>query len=221
MRYVAETIELTDDPRLIDALEKTGRTSAPGGVGQVREQIEITANPETDGLVTYRLTDYGPDSVEYRFAGHELKAAFALNTKPDLIVIRPWERLLPTAELLLNGGHHAVAVVVSMTACESIVSRAMYLASEKKGVPEIAESSIESLSSYAIGTNKRMQKLYKTLTGDPIEQQPYWGDFIEATRRGNEMVHKDVDIDHDDAKRFVEAVKKIVEHIEDVNEMKS
>lgn len=122
------------------------------------------------------------------------------------------QALLVTARSLIDTGQHSIAVVVSHMACEVATERALSDAFAKNGIQYLEESVSKLLGSFNIG-NPRLRKLYADLTGDLIEDQPFWQKFKESSERRNHIIHRGKIVGEDEARESLKAATDLITHL--------
>jgi hypothetical protein len=129
--------------------------------------------------------------------------SFGLTGNPArLIVKRLWPTLLTTSERLLGAGEHGVAVIVAATACEVVVETAMAKASAADNY----------LFTYALKKKEHHEK-YNRLTGDNINNQPFWNGYLQLVEDRNKAVHAGDQLDRESVQADIDAARRFVEHV--------
>jgi hypothetical protein len=64
--------------------------------------------------------------------------------------------------------------------------------------------------------NEVVLKLYVALTGDQIQNAPFWSKLREHTERRHGVIHSGRSVDRDDARESIEAVSSAIAHMESV-----
>jgi hypothetical protein len=125
----------------------------------------------------------------------------------------PWQSvLLSTATRLAQEGHHEVAVVTALMACETATERAFAHWFQKRGIPDLEESIVDFFPSYSLA-NDRLRALYVALSGDPIQEASFWAQFKEAARLRGQVVHGGVRVERAQADSAIEAARAFTDHI--------
>ena len=128
----------------------------------------------------------------------------------------PWHKvLLDTAERLRLDRHHEVAVVTSIMACETAVERAFAHFFDLRKLNDLREPIEAFYSSYNL-TNDRLRKLYVALSGDCIQDCPFWARFRLSAKVRHSVVHNGARASADEALAAVTVAKEFVEHMGDV-----
>jgi hypothetical protein len=125
----------------------------------------------------------------------------------------PHEVFLATAEGFLGDGHFDPAVVSSQTACELATELALWYWFGRKGKgAQVAEPVMDLFQSFNLG-NERLLRIYVALSGDTIQERPFWPRFKEHVRRRNEIVHRGYRSSEAEAQTSVEIAREFVTHI--------
>jgi hypothetical protein len=124
------------------------------------------------------------------------------------VIITYPQHLLKLARKLIDDGEFNVSVVVLHMAGEIAVERSFSDICTKKAMTIPTE-----LKGYNLA-RKENRKIYTSLTGDQIQQKPFWQKFTESTKRRNSIIHSDHRIKIEQAEESFSAVSKFVAHIE-------
>ncbi len=128
------------------------------------------------------------------------------------MVITYSEGLLAVAQGLIDDGQYSIAVVVAHMACEVATERCLSDAFEANDIPHLENPVTNLLNGYNLA-NKRNRKLYSALTGDAVEDQPFWQAFTESAKRRNHAVHGREVVDAAGAEASLGAATAFVEHL--------
>jgi hypothetical protein len=129
---------------------------------------------------------------------HSVTAHFEVLTYPQALLIM--------GRQLIDEGQFALAVIVCHMACEVATEQSLSALEEAAG---------KFLSGYNLA-NKKNRKLYMALTGDHIEQQPFWPKFKASADRRNAIVHGELrvgQVPQGDAEESFKAVSDLVGHL--------
>src|SRR5262245_19549302 len=104
-----------------------------------------------------------------------------------ILVIPHFEK----AREALDQGHPALAVVMTQTAAEVSMARALTYALDLRDVPAdlhdwMYNAAVDRSSSPAA---RRVRKLWNTLTGDELGEMPEWNDYAQGVERRHDFVH--------------------------------
>jgi hypothetical protein len=130
----------------------------------------------------------------------------------DLIYISYPEKLLTTAQELIEKGEFSIAVVVVHMACEISVERAISRAFKAKGIDYLQQPVEDLLSGYNLA-NERVRNLYNAVTGGEIQKQPFWQQFKESATRRNKAVHEGKIATKAEAEASFNAASSLVQHL--------
>lgn len=136
-------------------------------------------------------------------------------------VVRHWDHILEKVESLYKDGHYGAAVIVAQTACEVVMARAMTKAPATGAAPRNAArtkaapkkaAKVKSYRSYspsAAGVRMR----YDTLTGDTLDQHPFWQAYSDMAEHRHAAIHAGVDVPQQHARKDIDAAKQLINHI--------
>jgi hypothetical protein len=123
-----------------------------------------------------------------------------------------YKYLLDAAKQLNADGHHAAAIVTAQTACEVCTAVVFTAALRAKGVESLTDPLRNLILSYSLA-NERVRNLYVALSGDRIQDEPFWSDFkVHATLR-RDIVHEGQSATAEDADKSIAAVKAVIDHL--------
>ena len=97
-------------------------------------------------------------------------------------------------------------------ACEVATERSLSQAFQAKGLGYLEESVLGFLNGFSLASG-RNQKLYTALTGDEIQQEPFWPEFKASASRRNSVVHHSKSVDRREAELSLSSAKAFVEHL--------
>lgn len=113
---------------------------------------------------------------------------------------------------LLGRDQFGIAVVVAHIACEVAVERSFADAFAARRLEDIEESVIDLFSGYNLA-NKRIRNLYTALTGDEVQNEPFWSRFVGSAGRRNKMVHQGRAASRQEAEESLSAAEALVAHL--------
>jgi hypothetical protein len=119
------------------------------------------------------------------------------------------EKLLETAESLIDQREFCIAVVVAHMACEVAVERALSRAYKAKNVTYLEDWVSSCLNGYNMG-NSKVRNLYVALTGHKIQGEGFWRQFTDSTERRNKIVHTAFQVAESDARNSLCAARALV-----------
>jgi hypothetical protein len=128
----------------------------------------------------------------------------------------PWHQvLLDTAEQLHRDGHHEVAVVTSIMACETATERALAHFFNLRGLQHLREPIEAFYTSYNL-SNERLRKLYVALSGDEIQTATFWPRYKASAKVRHSVVHNGARASTSEASDAVSVAAEFVRHMVDV-----
>jgi hypothetical protein len=120
--------------------------------------------------------------------------------------------LLGIAKGLIDRRQHSVAVIVCHIACEIAAERAFSAAYAVKGLTYLEPAVDDLLNGYNLAAD-RNRNLYNALTGNTIQDQPFWEQFKASARRRNKVVHKGQILNQHDAEASLQAAKELIAYL--------
>jgi hypothetical protein len=120
--------------------------------------------------------------------------------------------LLDEARDLIARRQHGIAVVVAHMACEVAVQRALSAAFVKRNIRDLEDSVSDFFSGYNL-SNARLRAFYTALTGDTIQDVPFWQAFKDSAARRNKIVHEGRTATEAEAQASTDAASRFVEHV--------
>lgn len=187
------------------------------GFGEL--QFEVVA--ETDeGALRRGLEHYRDLRLEAHLPPHQPPYS---NLQPPWPGRQPQFRhevLLERAQLLLDSGEWALAVVVAQTACEvliaQILSDRLQVIGDRLGefqLPPLRTSLIGHVKTYSLNDD-RTRQLWDDLMEDTITQVGAWRDYKDHVARRHGVVHQGVEVSHAEAAASLAAARAMIEHVQ-------
>ena len=105
-----------------------------------------------------------------------------------------------------------LATIMSHLACEVAIEQSLSDVFTRKGIQSLEETVADVLNGYNLG-NDKVWNLYSTLTGDPIQEQPFWGDFIRSAKRRDNIIRKGLIVGRTDAEESIKAADDFLAHL--------
>ncbi len=143
-------------------------------------------------------------------ASESIKFSSAVTAQADVITYT--QSLLNTARELGNLNQYNPAIIMAHQAfeiaSETAVARA--LAGKRHRSPKEIEKS--PLSGYNLADD-RTRELYTVLTGDDIQEQPFWQQFKEFVALRNQIVHSNKIASRAEAEAALKAATSMVNHL--------
>ncbi len=110
-----------------------------------------------------------------------------------------------------------LATILSQLACEVAIERSLSDVFTRKGIQSLEESVADVLNGYNLG-NEKVWNLYSTLTGDPIQEQPFWGNFIRSAKRRDNIIRKGLIVGRTEAEESIKAASDFLAHLTEERE---
>ena len=123
------------------------------------------------------------------------------------------QALLGAAKSLIDNDLFTISVVVSHMACEIATERTLSESFAKKDIQYLEEPVGALLNGYNI-TNRRIRILYTALTGDEIQNQPFWQKLVDSGKRRNNIIHKGIQVEKTEAEESYKATSDLITHLE-------
>lgn len=107
-----------------------------------------------------------------------------------------------------------LATIVAHLSCEVAVERSFSDIFARKGIQSFEETVADALNGYNLA-NDKVSKLYTSLTGDEIQEQPFWAAFVRSAKRRDNIVRKGLIVGRADAEESVRAASDFLAHLTD------
>ena len=123
--------------------------------------------------------------------------------------------LLSIARFLLGKNDDklcGLATIVAHLACEVAIERSLSDSFARKGIQSLEETVADVLNGYNLA-NDKVRNLYTSLTGDQIQEQPFWGNFIRFAKRRDNIIRKGLIIGRTDAEESIKAASDFLAHL--------
>jgi HEPN domain-containing protein len=215
-----------------NALERTldARRARPGWIfaslvtkdpsdGFAELQYEVVAETD-DGALRRGLEDY---------RDLRLNAGLPPHDPPYASLQPPWpgrqpqirhQARLERAQSLLDRGDWDLAVVVAQTAVEVLIAQiisdrlqAIGDHLEENQLPTLRTNLTRNVKTYSLNDDTT-RELWDDLMHDTIRQADPWADYKDHVKRRHGIVHKDVDVNQDEATASLAAAREMIEHIQ-------
>ncbi len=125
----------------------------------------------------------------------------------------PHEILLDTAKSLISQEHYMSAVVIAQTACEILTELTIKTILVAKRLDYLDHPISGLLPNYNLG-NEKVRKLYVALSGDKIQDTPFWVGYTKMVTLRNKVVHKGTRPSLQQAEQAYKAAKELIKHLE-------
>jgi hypothetical protein len=101
---------------------------------------------------------------------------------------------------------------VAHLACEVAIEQSLSHSFSRKGIQSLEELLVDVLNGYNLA-NDKVWNLYTSLTGDEIQEQPFWGNFIRSAKRRDNIIRKGLIVGRSDAEESFKAANDFLAHL--------
>ena len=122
------------------------------------------------------------------------------------------QTLLDTARDLLQREQVGIAIVVAHMACEVAAERSMAEAFQGKALAYLEDPILAFVNGFNLAT-PRIQELYSALTGNEIQNDPFWQAFKTSAMLRNRIVHNGKIVARSDGEASLTAAIALVMHL--------
>jgi hypothetical protein len=105
-----------------------------------------------------------------------------------------------------------LATIMAHVACEVAIERSLSDSFARKGIQSIEDTVADILNGYNLA-NDKVRKLYTSLTGDAIQERPFWGGFLRSAKRRDDVIRKGLIVGRADAEESVAAADDFLAHL--------
>jgi len=105
-----------------------------------------------------------------------------------------------------------LATIVAHLACEVAVERSLSDSFARMGIRSLEDAVADILNGYNLA-NDKVRNLYTSVTGDGIQEQPFWGDFIRSAKRRDDIIRKGLIVGRTDAEETIKTASDFLAHL--------
>jgi len=105
-----------------------------------------------------------------------------------------------------------LATIVAHLACEIAVERSLSDSFARTGIRSFEDAMADILNGYNLA-NDKVRNLYTSVTGDEIQEQPFWGNFIRSAKRRDNIIRKGLIVGRTDAEDTIKAASEFLAHL--------
>ena len=123
--------------------------------------------------------------------------------------------LLRIARFLLAGNDDilcGLATIVAHLACEVAIERSLSDSFARKGIQSFEDAAANILTGYNLA-NDMVRKVYASVTGDEMQEQPFWGSFLRSAKRRDNIIRKGLIVGRTDAEESIETASDFLAHL--------
>lgn len=119
----------------------------------------------------------------------EIRDAAKIKDETRVEFRRRYEILLTNARELHRQAHYEAAIVIAHTACETCTELTLKNALIVSKVGHLTDPIDDLLSGYNLA-HEKVRNLYVAVSGERIQDEPFWQSFKEHSNRRNKIVHQ-------------------------------
>ena len=105
-----------------------------------------------------------------------------------------------------------LATIVAHLACEVAVERSLSDSFARTGVRSLEDALADILNGYNLA-NDKVRNLYTSVTGDGIQEQPFWGNFVRSAKRRDNIIRKGLIVSRTDAEETIKTASDFLAHL--------
>jgi hypothetical protein len=106
----------------------------------------------------------------------------------------------------------SLATIIAHLACEVAIERSFSDSFARKGVESLGGPVADVMNGYNLA-NDRVLNLYTTMTGDAIQERPFWGNFARSAKRRDNIIRKGLIVGRTDAEETIKAASDFLAHL--------
>jgi hypothetical protein len=119
------------------------------------------------------------------------------------------DTLLARSKELIDNGDFSISVIVAVMACEIGVEIAVSHLIISRGIEYLREVLFQN---YSLMTG-RTKKIFNALTGEEVQQMPFWPDFNSSVVLRNDTVHRWRDVTREEAEKAHRAASELLTYL--------
>ena len=105
-----------------------------------------------------------------------------------------------------------LATIIAHLACEVAIERSFSDSFARKGIQFLEGPVTDVMNGYNLA-NDKVLNLYTTLTGDTIQERPFWGNFVRSAKRRGNIIRKGLIVGRPDAEETIQAASDFLAHL--------
>lgn len=105
-----------------------------------------------------------------------------------------------------------LATIIAHLACEVAIERSFSESFARKGIQSLEGPVADAMNGYNLA-NDKVLNLYTILTGDAIQEQPFWGNFVRSANRRENIIRKGLIVGRTDAEETIKAASDFLAHV--------
>jgi hypothetical protein len=123
--------------------------------------------------------------------------------------------LLSIAKSLFGGNDDklcGLATIMAHLACEVAIERSISDSFARKGIQSLEGVVADVMNGYNLA-NDKVLNLYTNLTGDAIQERPFWGNFVRSAKRRDNIIRKGLIVGRADAEESIKAASDLLAYL--------
>jgi hypothetical protein len=128
----------------------------------------------------------------------------------------PYAALIESADTWHEQGHYKEAVILAQIALELFTEKVLGHLYHTRHIEYLKPDFEHLLINYNLG-NGKVSSLYMTLSGDHINQEPFWKNLTDHVELRNRLVHDGEDATQEQSAASLKAVKALIAHVQGAN----
>jgi hypothetical protein len=105
-----------------------------------------------------------------------------------------------------------LASIMAHFACDAAIERSLSDSFARKGIQSFEDAVADILNGYNLA-NDKVRNLYTSVTGDEIQEQPFWGNFIRSAKRRDNIIRKGLIVGRTDAEETIKTATDFLAHL--------
>jgi len=105
-----------------------------------------------------------------------------------------------------------LATIVAHLACEIALERSLSDSFSRKRIQSFEDAVANILNGYN-PANEMVRNLYTSVTGDEIQEQPFWGNFSRSAKRRDNIIRKGLIVGRTDAEESIKSASDFLAHL--------
>jgi hypothetical protein len=151
-----------------------------------------------------------PDCRSVRSTVHAAGRAQGFSSaRGTATVIFASDTLLARSRELVDSGDFSISVIVAVMACEIGVEIAVSHLIISKGIEYLRDVLFQN---YGLKSDPT-RDTFNALTGEQVQQMPFWNNFIESVKLRNNTVHRWRDVTREEAERAHGAASELLAYL--------
>ena len=132
------------------------------------------------------------------------------------VILPPYIEIFGSARKLFDKAEGEAAVVVAQTACEVLGADVLSRLVKKRGIEYLGKWIGRAVRESSDFNNQLVRDLYAALSGDRIQEQPFWGRYVGHVRARHDIVHEGRRLTKQEAQDSLNAAEEFIRHLEHV-----